>query len=118
MVIDAAGRAYVSTIDFEAFADMPTTNLVRVDPDGSVSVAADGLLVPNGSVITPDGATLIVAESWAQHLTAFDLQLDGSLANRRDWARFAPPDADSRGQPARWSCAPDGIALEFFCPPG
>jgi sugar lactone lactonase YvrE len=112
MVIDAAGRAYVSTIDFTAFADMPTTNLVRVDPDGSVSVAADGLLFPNGSVITPDGATLIVAESWAQRLTVFDLRPDGSLANRRDWARFAPPDADPRGQPAQWSCAPDGIALD------
>jgi sugar lactone lactonase YvrE len=55
MVIDAAGRAYVSTIDVEAFADMPATNLARVDPDGSVSVAADGLLFPNGSVITPTG---------------------------------------------------------------
>jgi sugar lactone lactonase YvrE len=64
MVVDAAGRAYVSTIDVEAFADMPATNLVRVDPDGSVSVAADGLPFPNGSVITPDGSTLIVAESW------------------------------------------------------
>jgi sugar lactone lactonase YvrE len=112
MVIDAAGRAYVSTIDFEAFADMATTNLVRVDPDGSVSVAADGLLFPNGSVITPDGATLMVAESWAQRLTAFDLRPDGSLANRRDWARFDPPDAGTSGQPAGWGCAPDGIALD------
>ena len=83
MVIDAAGRAYVSTIDVEAFANMPATNLVRVDPDGSVSVAADGLLFPNGSVITPDESTLIVAESWAQRLTAFDLEPDGSLTNRR-----------------------------------
>jgi hypothetical protein len=91
MVVDAAGRAYVSTIDFEAVAEMAATTLVRVDPDGSVSVAAAGLLFPNGSVITPDGSTLIVAESWAQRLTAFDLQADGSLANRREWARFAPP---------------------------
>jgi sugar lactone lactonase YvrE len=53
MVVDDVGRAYISTIDFTAFADMPTTNLVRVDLDGSVSVAADGLLFPNGSVITP-----------------------------------------------------------------
>ena len=57
MVVDAVGRAYVSTIDFEGFADLAATNLVRVDPDGSVSVAADGLLFPNGSVITPDGST-------------------------------------------------------------
>jgi sugar lactone lactonase YvrE len=113
MVVDATGRAYVSTIDFLAFADMPATNLVRVDPDGSVSMAADGLLFPNGSVITPDGSTLIVAESWGQRLTAFDLQADGSLVNRRDWARFAPPQpAGTPGQPTQWSCAPDGIALD------
>jgi sugar lactone lactonase YvrE len=55
MVVDASGRAYVSTIDFTAFADMPATNLVRVDPDGSVSVAAEGMSFPNGSVITPTG---------------------------------------------------------------
>ncbi len=100
MVVDAAGRAYVSTIDFMAFADMPVTNLVRVDPDGSVTVAADGLSFPNGSVITPDGSTLIVAESWAQRLTAFDLQPDGSLANRRVWAELGA------------GCAPDGIGLD------
>lgn len=88
-------------------------DLVRVDPDGSVSVAADGLLFPNGSVITPDGSTLIVAESWGQRLTAFDLEPDGSLANRREWAGFAPPRATGTpGQPARWSCAPDGITLD------
>jgi sugar lactone lactonase YvrE len=113
MVVDAAGRAYVSTIDFEAFADLAATNLVRVDPDGSVSVAADGLLFPNGSVITPDESTLIVAESWGQRLTAFDLQADGSLANRRDWAPFTPPQAAGPPeQPVPWSCAPDGIALD------
>jgi sugar lactone lactonase YvrE len=113
MVVDEVGRAYISTIDFMAFADMPTTNLVRVDPDGSISVAADGLLFPNGSVITSDGGTLIVAESWAERLTAFDLEPDGSLVDRRDWARFAPQQtAAPPGQPPRWSCAPDGIALD------
>jgi sugar lactone lactonase YvrE len=113
MVVDAAGRAYVGSIDFEGFANMPTTNLLRVDPDGSVAVAADGLSFPNGMVLTPDGATLIVAESWAQRLTAFDVRPDGSLANRRAWAQFgSPPAADTPGQPARWSCAPDGIALD------
>jgi sugar lactone lactonase YvrE len=112
MVVDAAGRAYVSTIDFMAFDEMPTTNLVRVDPDGSASVAAEELSFPNGLVITPDGSTLIVAESWAQRLTAFDLQPDGSLANRRAWAQFGPPVADTSGPPAEWSCAPDGIALD------
>jgi sugar lactone lactonase YvrE len=100
MVVDAAGRAYVSTIDFMAFADMPHTNLVRVDPNGSVTTAADGLSFPNGLVVTPDGSMLIVAESWAHRLTAFDLLPDGSLANRRVWAELAA------------GCAPDGIALD------
>jgi sugar lactone lactonase YvrE len=113
MVVDAAGRAYVGSIDFTALAELPTTNLLRVDPDGSVSVAADDLSFPNGMAISADGATLIVAESWAQRLTAFDVRPDGSLANRRAWAEFgAPPAADTPGQPARWSCAPDGIALD------
>ena len=100
MVVDAAGRAYVSTIDFMAFAEMPATSLVRVDPDGTVALAADGLAFPNGSVITPDGSTLIIAESWAARLTAFDIRPDGGLTNRRVWADL--------GQ----GCAPDGIALD------
>lgn len=120
MVVDAAGRAYVGTIDFMAFEQMPTTNLVRVDPDGTVSVAAPGLAFPNGMAITPDGSTLIVAESWAQRLTAFDIAADGSLSNRRAWAEFAPADQDAQGTPdepgepsePHWSCAPDGIALD------
>ena len=113
MVVDAAGRAYVGTIDFEGFAELPNTNLLRVDPDGSVAVAAEGLSFPNGMVLTPDGSTLIVAESWAQRLPAFDVGPDGSLGNRRAWAQLGPPQlAGTPGQPARWSCAPDGIALD------
>ncbi len=113
MVVDATGRAYVGTIDFEGFAELPTTNLLRVDPDGTVQVAADGLSFPNGMVVTPDDSTLIIAESWAQRLTAFDIRPDGSLGNRRAWVQFGPPQpAGTPGQPARWSCAPDGIALD------
>jgi sugar lactone lactonase YvrE len=100
LVVDAAGRAYVSTIDFMAFAEMPATNLVRVDPDGTVALAAEGLSFPNGAVITPDGSTLIIAESWASRLTAFDVQPDGGLANRRVWADLGE------------GCAPDGIDLD------
>ena len=113
MVVDATGRAYIGTIDFEGFAELPTTNLLRVDPDGSVAVAAEGLSFPNGMVLTPDGSTLIVAESWAQRLTAFEIRPDGSLANRRAWAQLGPPQAaGTPGQPAQWSCAPDGITLD------
>jgi sugar lactone lactonase YvrE len=111
MVVDAAGRAYVGSIDFTALAELPTTNLLRVDPDGSVSVAADDLSFPNGMAISADGATLIVAESWAQRLTAFDVRPDGSLANRRAWAEFgAPPAADTRDS------RPGGAALRTGSP--
>jgi sugar lactone lactonase YvrE len=62
------------------------TVLCRVDPDGTVSVAASDMVFPNGSVITPDGRTLIVAETLALRLTAFDIAGDGTLTNRRVWA--------------------------------
>lgn len=100
MVVDAAGRAYIGTIDFTAFAEKPATNLVRADPDGAVTLAADGMSFPNGSVITPDGSTLIVAESWAGRLTAFHIAADGSLHHRRVWADLGP------------GTAPDGITLD------
>jgi sugar lactone lactonase YvrE len=99
VVVDACGRAYVGTIDFTSFTDRPTTPLLRVDPDGSVTIAAADLSFPNGMVLSPDG-TLVVAESWAGRLTAFDVQPDGSLAHRRVWADLGP------------ECAPDGITLD------
>ncbi|MER6949755.1 SMP-30/gluconolactonase/LRE family protein [Nonomuraea sp. NPDC000554] len=103
MVVDASGRAYVGGIDFTT---MGPTNLVRVDPDGAVTVVAEDMAFPNGAVITPDGSTLVVAESWAPRLTAFDIRPDGSLTGRRVWADFALPE----GAPGQ--IAPDGIALD------
>jgi hypothetical protein len=70
-----------------------------VDPDGRVHVAAEDMHFPNGCVITPDGATLIVAETLAMRLTAFDIGPDGSLANRRVWAPLGMR-------------APDGVCLD------
>ncbi len=111
MVVDGVGRAWVGNFGFDldaelelrgpeaVLADHPSTNLVRVDPDGSVHLASTDMHFPNGSVITPDGATLIVAETLAMCLTAFDIHPDGSLDNRRVWAPT----------PGR---APDGICLD------
>lgn len=99
LVVDAMGRAYIGSVDFANWAEQPTTDLVRVDPDGSVTVVSDGMSFPNGPAITPNGKTLIVAESWAERLTAFDIQPDGSLTGRRVWAPLP-------GSP------PDGIALD------
>ena len=101
MVVDAEGRAYVGNFGFDHHHGAPeqAANLVRADPDGSVHLAARDLLFPNGSVITPDGRTLIVGETRGGRLTAFDKHGDGSLAGRRVWA-------DLEGG------YPDGICLD------
>ena len=111
MVVDRAGRAYVGNFGFaldeelkargvdSVIADHPTAQIARVDPDGRAYVAADDMHFPNGSVITPDGRTMIVAETLAMRLTAFDIGADGTLTNRRVWATLGMR-------------APDGICLD------
>jgi sugar lactone lactonase YvrE len=91
MVVDALGSAYVGNFGFDlmAFADPAPAALVRVDPDGAVAVAAEEMLFPNGSVITEDGATLIVGETAGSRYTAFTIEGDGSLSDRRVWAQVA-----------------------------
>jgi len=105
MVVDAQGRAYVGNFgfDYNAAAEFKSANIVMVQPDGAVRVVADDLLFPNGPVITPDGNTFIVAETFGRRLTAFDIDADGGLSNRRVFAEFgaATPDGicmDSAGQ--------------------
>jgi sugar lactone lactonase YvrE len=94
MVVAADGRAYIGNFGFDLGNESPrATALVRVEPDGRSAFAADELLFPNGSVITGDGRTLVVAETWASRLTAFTIAADGSLSDRRTWAvvpRAAP----------------------------
>lgn len=92
MLVDAAGRAYVTNYGFDLMAgEAPRpADLVRVDPDGSVSVAATGLHFPNAVMLTDDGATMIVAETIAARLTAFSVAPDGSLGDGRVWAQIAP----------------------------
>ncbi|MGY1771986.1 SMP-30/gluconolactonase/LRE family protein [Blastococcus sp. SYSU D00813] len=116
LVVDAQGRVYVGDFGFDLMAggDARTTTLKRVDPDGSVHVVADGLLFPNGAVITPDGSTLVVGETLANRYTAFDLGEDGALTNRRVWASLGPEVSlgsteEVLGQVA---VAPDGCALD------
>lgn len=79
-----------------------------------MQVVADELYFPNGMVITPDGGVLIVAETFAQRLTAFDIEPDGTLRNRREWASFgAVPDTDGVAAAAALArLAPDGICLD------
>ncbi len=96
MVVDARGRAYVGNFGFDfASGEKPrSTELILVQPDGSARSVAGGLEFPNGSVITPDGRTLIVGESFGRRYTAFQIQGDGSLEGRRVWAELgeATPD--------------------------
>jgi sugar lactone lactonase YvrE len=100
IVVDGRGNAYVNTIAFDFPGGEFATGIVAlVTPDGSARQVADGVSFPNGTAVTPDNSTLILAESYASRLTAFDIAADGSLSNRRVWA-----DLD-RG-------APDGICLD------
>lgn len=113
MVVDAAGRAYVGNFGFDldaamrdrgpagVIADHPVTMIALVQPDGTVCDAAPGerFGFPNGMVITPDGGTLILAETFGQQLTALDIGADGTLTGRRIWAPVAPR-------------LPDGICLD------
>ncbi len=92
MVVDARGRAYVGNFGFDLMTggDPATAVLLRVDPDGTVVRAAEDLYFPNGSVITPDGVTLIVGETMGCRYTAFTIEADGTLTDRRLWGQLGP----------------------------
>lgn len=97
---DSRGNVFVNNIGYDFPGGEPRPGIVAVvTPDGVARPVADGLAFPNGMAVTPDDGTLIVAESHAGRLAAFDIAADGSLSNRRVWA--AVPDS-----------APDGICLD------
>ena len=105
MVVDSVGRAWVGNFGFDHFnqGEFATALLARVDPDGSVSVAAQDLSFPNGMVIADDGGTLLVGETFASRYTAFRIADDGGLVDRRVWAELpgVSPDGcclDTRGR--------------------
>jgi sugar lactone lactonase YvrE len=99
MTVDGRGNVYVNSINFD-FADFEAVltsgqapgKVALVAPDGQVREVARDIAFPNGMVITPDNKTLIIAESFAARLTAFDIAEDGSLSNRRAWAEGVGPD--------------------------
>ena len=116
MVVDTHGRAWVGCFGFDlmSFADPQLAPLMRVDPDGTSTLVADELMFPNGSVINPDGKTLVVGKTAGCRYTAFTILSDGSLSNRRVWAQLAPtaelgPLQEMLSQIA---VGPDGCALD------
>lgn len=106
MVVDRFGRAYISTFpppaigqDHVDVASLPTVPIFMVDPDGAIKTVADDLKIANGMVITPDGGTLIVAETLGNRLLAYDIRADGTLENYRVFAEMGERQ-------------PDGICLD------
>jgi sugar lactone lactonase YvrE len=101
LVVDGRGNAYVNGGGFDLMAgeEFAPGIIALVAPDGSARQVADGIAFPNGMLVTPDDSTLIVAESYANRLTAFDIAADGGLSNRRVWADLQDG-------------VPDGICLD------
>ena len=99
LTVDGRGNVYVNTINFD-FAEFDEVlasseapgKIALVTPDGEAREVADELAFPNGMVVTPDNKTLVIAESFAARLTAFDIADDGTLSNRRVWADEVGPD--------------------------
>ncbi|QPP10701.1 SMP-30/gluconolactonase/LRE family protein [Streptomyces bathyalis] len=115
MVVDERGRAYVGNFGFDLMGGeaLRYTTITRVDPDGTVTTAAKDLGFPNGMVILP-GGVLVVAETFAGRLTAFDIGEDGALSNRRIWAQFGEtPQTEDVGEAVeRLEVGPDGICAD------
>ena len=101
VVVDGRGNTFVNEIGFDMMAGAPPAagTVAVVRSDGAMREVADDLWFPNGMAITPDDTTLIVAESYGNRLTAFDIGPDGDLGGRRVWAGLG-------------DAAPDGICLD------
>jgi sugar lactone lactonase YvrE len=100
MVVDGRGNAYIGNIGFDfAEGTFAPGTVALATPDGVVRPVTDGIAFPNGMAVTPDNMTLILAESYANRLTAFDIAADGGLSNRRVWADLGDG-------------VPDGICLD------
>jgi len=101
MVVDNKGRAYVGNFGYDFVSTEPfkPAEIVLIEPNGDSRIVAGDMVFPNGTVITPDETTLIVAETFASRLTAFNITEYGDLSNRRVWANLK-------------SIAPDGICLD------
>jgi sugar lactone lactonase YvrE len=99
IVVDGRGNVYLNNTGFNfPYAEFAPGSIAVVTPDGSARLLADGIAFPNGMAVTPDNSTLIVGESFGKRLTAFDIEDDGGLSNRRVWAEMED--------------GPDGICID------
>jgi sugar lactone lactonase YvrE len=110
IVVDGRGNIYLDGFGFDFLGGGPPTPgiIALVTPDGAARQVADGIQFPNGMVVTPDNSTLVISESFAGRLTAFDIDPDGGLSNRRVWADGIGPDGiclDAEG--AIWTHSAD-----------
>ena len=116
MVVAPNGNAYVGNFGFDLMggADHKNTGLVLIKPNGSSQIVAEGLAFPNGMVISSDQKTLIVNELFGNKITQFDINEDGSLGEKRDFANFGElgdePNLGLRIENA--SILPDGLTLD------
>ena len=115
MLVDPEGRAWVGNFGFDLMTGAPprSTVLIGIESDGTAQVVADDLGFPNGMVLTPDGRTLIVAESMMDRLTAFDVNAS-KLGERKTWAAFGDPPTSTNLSEAlgQLAVASDGICLD------
>ncbi|WP_415853694.1 SMP-30/gluconolactonase/LRE family protein [Sinomonas sp. G460-2] len=113
MIVADDGTAYIGMLGFDPRAGAPFNPgpLLRVTPDGVVSAVSEPMYFPNGMAII-DGRTLVLAESWGNRLSAFDIAKDGSLSERRDWARLGelPDTSDQTKVFDQLVAACDGIS--------
>jgi sugar lactone lactonase YvrE len=102
LVVDASGRTFVGGFGYDLYADAPQRPgpVFRLDAGGVATVAADDLVFPNGMVVLPGTTTLVVAETWAARLRAFDITEDGALVDGRVWAELPP------------GSTPDGLCVD------
>ncbi len=115
MVVDDHGGAYIGNFGWDEESDprIRSTPLVYVAPGGRPQVVARDLVFPNGMVVGNDGRTLLVSETFAARVTAFDRAENGTLTNRRVWADFAErPFGTTHEACAAGVPLPDGIALD------
>ncbi|MEI8080761.1 MAG: SMP-30/gluconolactonase/LRE family protein [Actinomycetes bacterium] len=115
MLVDPAGNAYVGQFGWDD-SQTPTitpTTLLLIRPGGEVSVAASGLVFPNGMALADEGRTLLVSETFAGRISAFTRSADGTLSERRVWAQFADREFGSITEALQSGVPlPDGLAID------